>query len=401
MKTNHGIFETKKRSVLAGFAVILMAEVFTLAACGDAGGGITDGNGGGGGGNTNDDITLTWTAIPAGTGADQSGFPYGGNINGIVWGSDKFVAGGDKGKILYSRDGINWTAVTDSKFGTTNLDSISGITYGNGRFIAVGYANPGVYSDDGINWTAITDSTYAPLSISGIAWGNDKFIAFGSGGKMMYSGDGTTWTAIPAGTSAGQSGFPSTGDINGIAWDQGVGKFVAVGHELIGTRDYDHIAYSGDGIAWQKILGGSLFNYSGSNSINSITWGSDKFVAVGTASQMAYSGDGIDWTAIEAGIGAGKTNFNLGNSSTFVSAKINDIAWGNGVFVAAGASGCMAYSGDGTTWTAIPAGTGAGQSGFPNTNDPNTGMINGIAYGNGRFVAVGDNGTIAYSNKQE
>jgi len=57
-------------------------------------------------------------------------------IYAIAWGSDKFVSGGEKGKITYSSDGENWTAVTDSKFGSRYY--ITAVTYGNGKFIAAG-----------------------------------------------------------------------------------------------------------------------------------------------------------------------------------------------------------------------------------------------------------------------
>ena len=40
------------------------------------------------------------------------------------------------GKIAYSTDAVNWTLVSDSKFGATAINSIC---YGNGKFVAVGY----------------------------------------------------------------------------------------------------------------------------------------------------------------------------------------------------------------------------------------------------------------------
>jgi photosystem II stability/assembly factor-like uncharacterized protein len=49
----------------------------------------------------------------------------------------------------------------------------------------------------------------------------------------------------------------------------------------------------------------------------------------------------------------------------------------------------MATSSDGITWKAVKDST------FPNDV---TGSIMYIAYGNNRFVAVGDKGRIAYSN---
>jgi len=85
-------------------------------------------------------------------------------------------------------------------------------------------------------------------------------------------------------------------------------------------------------------------------------------------------------------------NGNSGGSNTTV---ISCIAYGNGIFVAgtwfSGAGVTMAYSADGVDWTAI-------------TNQPfGNGMIDGIAWGAGKFVAVGSktstsiNNVIAYS----
>jgi hypothetical protein len=55
------------------------------------------------------------------------------------------------------------------------------------------------------------------------------------------------------------------------------------------------------------------------------------------------------------------------------------VAYGGGKFVAVGASGKAAYSSDGVTWTA---------SGGTTFSNP----IYGVTYGGGKFVAGGDNG---------
>jgi hypothetical protein len=52
------------------------------------------------------------------------------------------------------------------------------------------------------------------------------------------------------------------------------------------------------------------------------------------------------------------------------------ITWGNGLFAGVGDSGAIITSPDGTNWVA--------------QNSMNTNTFNGIAFGNGRFVAVGD-----------
>jgi hypothetical protein len=75
-----------------------------------------------------------------------------------------------------------------------------------------------------------------------------------------------------------------------------------------------------------------------------------------------------------------------GNGATiFGSSQIFDVAYGVGRFVAVGANGRMAHSTDGVNWTSVTATT------FNQEN------IRGIAYGAGRFVAVGHAGRMAHS----
>jgi hypothetical protein len=102
---------------------------------------------------------------------------------------------------------------------------------------------------------------------------------------------------------------------------------------------------------------------------NDIAWGNNKFVAVGN--KRAYSSDGISWTAVPAG-------------SVF-----DTITWGNNKFVASGSFvGRLEYSPDGINWTAVDTGINA--------------TFNSIAWGNNKFVAVGNNflqgGVMAYSS---
>ena len=71
--------------------------------------------------------------------------------------------------------------------------------------------------------------------------------------------------------------------------------------------------------------------------------------------------------------------------SKFDTTSVLDICYGNGKFVAVGSSGKMAYSTDAVSWTEVV------ESKF------GTSTIYGVCYGNGKFVAVGDSGKIAYS----
>ena len=74
--------------------------------------------------------------------------------------------------------------------------------------------------------------------------------------------------------------------------------------------------------------------------------------------------------------------------------KIYGIAYGDNRFVAVGDRGKMAYSTDGVNWTAISDST---VWNYTNNGTTFPVGINAIAYGNGRFVAVGQIGKMAYS----
>jgi hypothetical protein len=164
----------------------------------------------------------------------------------------------------------------------------------------------------------------------------------GVSGKMAYSSNGTDWTAIAAGTSGDNtSGFANT------------------------------------------IL------------INSITYGGGKFVAVGASGNMAYSTNGTSWTAIAGGTGT--TAITVPGDSTFGANAINNVTCGGGKFVAVGAAGVMACSEDGTSWIAIPGGTGTSPITVPGDSTFGANAINGIIYGGTKFVAVGALGRMAYS----
>jgi hypothetical protein len=55
--------------------------------------------------------------------------------------------------------------------------------------VAVGYAGKAAYSEDGIKWTAVADTTFGSTSIGGITYGGDTFVAVGSHRKIAYSNE--------------------------------------------------------------------------------------------------------------------------------------------------------------------------------------------------------------------
>ena len=104
-------------------------------------------------------------------------------------------------------------------------------------------------------------------------------------------------------------------------------------------------------------------------SINAITYGDGKVVAVG-GSKIFISTNGMNgssWTTVDLGGGI----------------NLNAVVYGKSMFVVVGSSGNLYTSSDGYTWTQrfpVPAIN-------PDIN------LRAISYGNERFVAVGDNGS--------
>ena len=137
--------------------------------------------------------------------------------------------------------------------------------------------------------------------------------------------------------------------IYGLAYGNNV--HVAVGYN-------GQITTSTDGITWTNRTSGFGVTY-----IRAVTFGDGLFVAGGDSNgKMSTSPDGITWTT--------RTS-NTGND-------IYSLTYGNGLFLAGGKASAFSTSPDGITWT-------SGDTGFPGVNAP----INGLAYGNGVYVAVG------------
>jgi hypothetical protein len=344
---------------------------------------------------------LIWNAIPAGTAAGTSTFGTS-EISKIAWGgpagSKKFVAVGWDGKMAYSADGVNWTAIPagtgagQSRFTSYIYDIAWGGTAGNEKFVAVGHDGRMAYSADGVTWTAIsaTSSTFGTSNhIRSIAWGgtagNEKFVAGGDGARMAYSANGITWTFISAASSTFDNTLSGQGkEIRTIAWGGTAGneKFVAGGQS--------QLAYSTDGINWVDM--DAVVPYS-VHFVDVIAWGgpagNEKFIFGGYYGYSGYSADGITWSH--------DMDF-YGKSDAMY---LSGIAWGgtagNEKFVVGGAGGPanMAYSTDGVTWKNIPVGTTVGTTTFSG------GEINAIVWGgtagNEKFVAVGKDGRMAWS----
>ncbi|MGO0122504.1 WD40/YVTN/BNR-like repeat-containing protein [Desulfothermobacter acidiphilus] len=182
-----------------------------------------------------------------------------------------------------------------------------------------------------------------------------KFVTVGTLGTVMTSSEGLSWKCR-SGTS---------NNFSGVAY--GAGKFLAVG---------DRGMAGGSEGASPGVYGGMITDLSGAEGpwmaphrLWSITFGENRFVAVGSEGTIMVSHAGNHWSKVDSG----------------TREPLYGVAFGAGRFVAVGGKGTVLTSLDGITWT--PCGSGTTEN------------LYGITYGGGKFVAVGNNGTILLSSE--
>jgi hypothetical protein len=242
----------------------------------------------------------------------------------------------------------------------------------NNIFIATRGSGPtvAIISDDGLNWEETTIS----FGTKGFAYGEGVYLAAGQMGQAAYSTDDMqTWTKLEN-TNTGFTGSGNTRYINAAAY--GDGKFVIGGGQGRAAVSTDKC------LTWTMCqLTGTTSPYSifdgPSGFIDSIIYFKGKFVALGAVdgadAKSATSTDGLNWTQGSA------TGLKTSSDTSPL------MAHGAGYIVAVDVQGNAAYSSDGISWTSC------GNTGF----DIST-PAKDVAYGNGRFVIVGNNGKVAY-----
>lgn len=370
--------------------------------------------------------------------------PNGMPLRGIGYGKGRLVAVGDGGTILTSSDGHQWVA-RDS--GTT--EDLWDVSQAAGTFVAVGgrYPDTGVLltSVDAIHWeTRYTDSL---AWLARVAHDGNRFVAVGTNGRMLTSEDAVNWVPVDAAesldhfrtvvrlngrfyaggysreTGSGMHSVLLTSE-NGLDWERltipeiywfgprdfayGNGRYVGVG---TGTFFPNTVLTSLDGFTWSTNWA-NIFP----DSVR-VAYGNDRFVAVGgrvnlMGGSASTSPDGMDWSwRFMGGHGTGDFIFTglcfdggefhavAGNrlskivrsrdgeewalSGSVTSAHLNGVAFGGGRFVAVGSDGSLLHSPDGVHW----------RREAPVTTE----WLTGVYFAHGQFVAVGRNGTLLTS----
>ncbi|MBW8756650.1 MAG: hypothetical protein JF586_03470 [Burkholderiales bacterium] len=184
-------------------------------------------------------------------------------IHSVVWGS-RFVGFGEAGHLYSSSDGHSWSALaTITGAGTLN----SGV-FGNGKYVVVGDKGYIAASGDSVAWLAgqVVVVGGKAINLHGITWTGSMFVTVGDNGLITTSKDGSAWTT-PA-TSA------VSGTLRSVSASPG-GEIVIVGDNGIETSE--------DGVHW------TARDANGAAALNSVTYASGKFVAVGANSAIKTS----------------------------------------------------------------------------------------------------------------
>ncbi len=228
------------------------------------------------------------------------------NVRGISFGNETYVLTGQE-CIYVSKDLVNYVKV-NSQY------NISSITFGGGKFIAVGEKGTIITSNDGLEWTSLTTGTDCELRK--IIWDGTKYIAVGEKGTIITSVDGINWNIIDSYKSYYLVDISSNGKINVATGTQGTimtstngkdwskcdsgmkqtirsinnnGKvFVALAYE----DGKPYIIISDDGTNWKTTYAPNEYeDYS------YVLWDGKSFIILGDDSTLV-SHDGTSWEKI-------------------------------------------------------------------------------------------------------
>ena len=283
---------------------------------------------------------------------EKHAVPDCSELHDLVFGEGTMYAAclnGEHAKIYSSANGEQWSLL----YGNGTAEDLYGVTFGARLFVAVGDKGRVRLSANARTWRSVDPITDSPLF--GVTYGNNQFIAVGDRGTIITSTDGKNWVAQKAVTQE---------PLYGVTFYNGF--YVAVGGTL-GRRSV--IITSQNGHDWM------LVQQRSGPAILAAAGGNNKFVAVGENGAAFCSNDGTNWNLEAADQG------NFGNRPLQGIEYVKDA---DGKFLVAGGdgTGMMFYSFDGAHWYVHGACHGS--------------MFD-IAFGDGKFVAVGANGNTCYA----
>ncbi|NPV71707.1 MAG: hypothetical protein HPY55_13865 [Firmicutes bacterium] len=302
-----------------------------------------------------------------------------------------------------SRSALRWRFVNPAPWN----DDLHDIVFAEGRFTAVGRGGAVLTSADGVSWTVHRTGT--PTEFWNIAYGDGTYVVTGGGRNTpavaLSSDDGIRWTE--------RIRFDK-GEIRDISY--GDGRFVAWGLVWPEEETDGVTLTSVDGVSWQQ------HRYETPLPWYAVEYVEDRFVGLGNERITGTSQDGLEWqstpvdaeylfglacrggklVAVGGGYPEGGVILTSDDGATWTRAEmkteqggpvgalvdletmsLKDVVYGDGRFVAVGNRGTILTSTDGLRWTLRGSGVEY--------------QLEAVAYGNGMFVAVGEAGTVLTS----
>lgn len=263
------------------------------------------------------------------------------SLSDLIFADGQFTAVGDWGRVLRSTDGRDWSLVSAGI-----NEHLIGVAHGNGTYVAVSTSGTVAVSSDGSEWEA---HSLGRESLRDVAYGDGLFVAVGSSG-VFASRDGIEWERVH------EEEHYAT--FLGVTYGQG--RFAALLAE--GT-----VLLSDDGRTWSRhpipaeVI--PFYPYLGD-----FTYGNGQFIVVGTDATLLLSSDGKTWS---------RAHLKMESSRRI---DLRHVSVANGLMIATGDNGLILTSVDGQTWTERNRWTAWDH------------FLHDAAYGNGRFVTVGDHG---------
>jgi photosystem II stability/assembly factor-like uncharacterized protein len=254
-------------------------------------------------------------------------------LRGVAVADGRWVAVGSGGTVLFSDDGVDWRLGS----APTTVD-LRGVAWTGRRWVAVGDQSAVISSADGRRWRS--EVTAMPCALLGLARAKHRFVAVGGAGKVLLSSSsGRRWH---------HASRPTESDLYGAA--HGPGRVIAVGSggTILSSRN--------EGKTWTGRRSHTQLN------LHTVFWTGERYLAGGDIGRVLSSSDGRDWQRVDF------PGFH----------SVRGFASDGSTVIAAGA-GTIARLGPGATdWELEPVGFARFQT--------------AVAYGGGRFVAVGHNG---------
>jgi photosystem II stability/assembly factor-like uncharacterized protein len=304
---------------------------------------------------------------------------------------------------------------------------LSGVAWNGGMYVAVGEDGVIVSSRDGMAWTEESRGRYRQLS--DVIWDGKAFIAVGAKGLVLASEDGKSWDSLPSPTRKNLRKVIFTGEHYVVSGDSGVllrsprlagleivdlktdKPFISLcqGGGAIVAFTLDSLVYTSENSLDWSAHDAGIRTWSGSaDLVFTVLWDGTRFVAGTAGGKIAVSRNGIDWEIIKENLGTGQIGALCWSGSQYLVGGVlfgelyssrdgrawekrhspNQHGWhgfhcGEGRMVAVGNSGRKYFSEDGNLWKS-------------RYTDENV-FISGLARSDSSFIGVGDAGNVIQS----